>query len=193
MAKSKTSAGTYRYPTRRFTADEVQDMVRDGRIGEDEPIQLMAGELVRMAPQGPDHAWIKDFLHDELAVRYAGLGFVRNQVPLHADSSSLPEPDLAVVRGARRDFRLRHPEGAETILVVEVSVTSQAIDRRKASIYARAGVPEYWLLDVPARRVEVCTEPSPDGRYGLIALRRDGETLSLPELDSQLQVADLLP
>jgi Uma2 family endonuclease len=80
-------------------------------------------------------------------------------------SDSVPEPDVAVVHGPRGDFRRRHPTGRETALVVEVAESSVSLDRKKAAIYARAGVPEYWIVNLEDWQLERMTQPKPDGNF----------------------------
>ena len=138
---------------RRFTVDEVNRMVEEGILGEDEPVELLEGELVIVSPQDPRHAACLVTLTERLAEAYRGVAHVRPQVPLDARPHSLPEPDLAVVKGRPGDYSDRHPSGGDALLVIEIARTSRPIDRRKAGIYAGAGVPVYWLVDLAARQV----------------------------------------
>lgn len=178
--------------TRRFTADEVLRMVDAGILAEDEPVELIEGELVVVTPQGPPHASVTTALRDRLVAAY-GAGFVvREDKPLIAGESSLPEPDIAVVRGVHRDFGKRHPRGDEALLVIEVARTSLAMDRSKAATYARAGVPIYWLLDLDAGRLEVHTDPRPDGRYGRVRVLAGEDEVALPERELAWRVCELL-
>jgi Uma2 family endonuclease len=117
---------------------------------------------------------------------------IRSQCPLAGAVDSLPEPDLAVVRGKARDYVKTHPCGADVLLVVEVARTSQAIDRRKVQVYAKIGVPVYWLLDLGARRLEVRTEPDGDD-YRSTRLLAETESAALPGLDTSWLVASPLP
>ncbi len=179
---------------RRFTVDEVERMVEAGIIREDEPLELLEGELVVVSPQGPPHASVTSLLHDAVRDAYRGAFAVREAKPMVAGPRGLPEPDIAVFRGTQRDFLSRHPRGDEAVLVVEVAHTSHAEDHEKAAVYARAGVPVYWLLDLPNRRLEVYAAPLADeGRYALVRLLREDEEVELPALDVRWRVATLLP
>src|SRR5262249_2303886 len=102
-----------------------------------------------------------------------------------------PGAGLAIVRGAPRDYGERHPTGADTILVIEVARTSQAFDRRKASTYARSGVPVYWLIDLVARRLEVRSTPTSDGEYEQTVLLGEQHRVRLPALDLEWSVGSL--
>jgi Putative restriction endonuclease len=115
-------------------------MVEAGVIGPDEPLELLEGRLVLVSPQGPPHASLVGALAEKLRAAYGAGHAVREEKPLELPDS-LPGPDVAVVHGAQLDYAARHPNAGDALLVVEVAVTSQALDHEKARIYARAGVP----------------------------------------------------
>jgi Uma2 family endonuclease len=178
---------------RRFTVEEVRSMVETGILREDEPVELLEGELVMSPPQGPEHAGTMSWLTRRLGEAYPSEYAVRPQAPLVSGDDSLPEPDVAVLRGSYREFMKRHPRADEAVLLVEVAFTSLKLDREKARIYARAGAPVYWLLDIEGRRLEVHTEPSPSGRYDVVTLYSEDKDVALPGLDVRWRVRDLLP
>lgn len=168
-------------------------LVEAGITGADEPLELVAGELVLVTPQGPGHGGGVTRLVAVLgeASRQRGL-VLRPQLPLDCGVDSLPEPDLAIVRGSPEDFDRRHPRGDEAVLVVEVSVTSQPLDRWKAGLYARAGVSRYWLFDVPARVAWVHEGPRPDGVWTSTPAVGEDAELELPR-GGTVPVSRLLP
>jgi len=177
---------------RLFTPDEVLRMVEVGVLGEDEPVELVEGRLVVVSPQGPIHSSMVGALANRLAAAY-GPGFtVREDKPLQL-VDGLPEPDVAVVRGGQRDYLARHPVPADVLLVLEVAVTSQKLDRKKARSYARGGVATLWLLDVTARRLEVRSDPQPDGRYRTVQILSETDEVSPPGLAQRWSVRELLP
>jgi len=179
--------------TRRFTADEVMRMVEAGILAEDEPVELLDGELVLVTPEGPPHAATTSLLTSRFIHAY-GSGFVvREAKPMVADVDSLPEPDIAVFRGEYAEFFERHPRGDEAVLVIEAAKTSLVVDHAKAATYARAGVPVYWLLDLVANRLEVHTEPHTDGRYAVVRVLAGDDAVALPALGITWRVRDLLP
>jgi Uma2 family endonuclease len=176
-----------------FTGAEVMRMVETGILSKNDKVELLEGDLIEMPPQGPPHAGLVGELHERLREAY-GRGFaVRSQLPLDCDPHSLPEPDVAVVVGAHAQYRQRHPRGAEAVLAVEVARSSHVVDRFKATIYARAGVPVYWLIDEPARRVEVYSDPKPDGSYGLVTILKPGDTVTPPGTSALWTLDGLLP
>ena len=168
----------------RFTSEEYRRLVLAGAL-DDLPVELLDGMLVDMSPQGEEHARIVQRLMVALG---AQLRRLRVQMPLDVAEGWVPEPDLAVA-DPHRDPR-RHPTTA--LLAVEVAVTSQAVDERKAAVYAAAAIATYWLVDVPRRQVVVHEEPRPDGHARVTTLRA-GDALDA-RLDgvAPLDVAALL-
>jgi Uma2 family endonuclease len=121
-------------------------------------VELIEGEILQMAPIGPEHVTATHSLYDCLR-RVFGKGYVvRMQSPLSLGDSE-PQPDLAVVAGSPSDFQHAHPTHA--VLVIEVAQSSLPYDREvKSSLYARAGIPDYWVLDIENRRLEVYRDPA---------------------------------
>lgn len=176
--------------TRRFTAEEILRMVDAGILSEDEPVELIGGELIVVSPQGPRHRALSVRLHQQLE-RAFGPGFhVQDHSPIDGGPHDMPEPDVAVVRGEVDDFLDHHPTGDDLAVVVEISVTSQALDRAKAAVYARGGVPLYWQLDVPARRLIVYSEPR-DGEYRATRVFVEADDVVIGS--TALRVGALLP
>jgi len=129
-----------------------------GMLGED--VELLEGTLVTKMSKSPLHESLVWLLF-ELLERCLPPGMcVLKEAPLTFLSSE-PEPDVAVVRGSRRDFRGGHPTTAE--LVIEVAVSTLELDQRKAPIYAAAGVKEYWIVVPSQRCIEVYSQPLAEG------------------------------
>ena len=159
---------------RPLSRQEYDRLVELGAF-EDERVELLMGALVEMSPQGTPHSWAIDVLGERLVQRVVPRARVRVQLPFAASEVSEPEPDIAVV--PRRSYAQEHP--SEAFLIVEVTVSSSVKDRRvKAPIYARAGVPEYWVLDPIEHVLEVYTEPGPEG-YERVQKLRAGDQLAL--------------
>jgi Uma2 family endonuclease len=173
---------------RPLSRTEYERMVELGFFREDEHVELLEGVLVKMSPQGWLHAAVVQRLTKLLSRAIDDSLAVRTGLPFAATDCSEPEPDLAVVRD---DPALReHP--SEVLLIIEVSNTSLDIDRTaKLATYAKARVPEYWVVDVNAMTVEVYTDPS-RSRYARKQTLRDGDMLRptlLPGIE--IAVADL--
>jgi len=163
---------------RRFTVDEYHRMIEAGILGEDEHVQLLSGTVVAMTPQGRPHARVVQRL-TRLFVRAVGDDLeVLTQLPLTLLDESEPEPDLAVVRAEDAQSGEHHPRTA--VLVIEVAGDSLRLDRQsKAVLYARAGIPEYWIANLAEATVEVHREPDPAaGSYRAKTIVRSGETLA---------------
>jgi Uma2 family endonuclease len=139
---------------------EYDVLVEQGVFGENDRIQLLDGELVEMSPQHSPHARMIEALNERLMPALVGTARVLVQLPLAAGEYSEPEPDIAVV--PLDEPRDRHPQRA--LHVIEVADSSVRLDLgRKARIYAAAGVPVYWVIDLPGDVVHVHTDPTPDG------------------------------
>lgn len=158
---------------RALTADEVLRMVETGILSEDEPVELLCGVLTEVSPKSPGHATVMSRLIQWLgAGASAGRYTLRTEHPLMVpDATSLPEPDIAIVEPGHDVAS--HPRTA--LLVVEVAVRSLRTDTTiKPALYAAAGVPELWVVDVPARRLRIFTDPGPDGYATEQAVGGDG-------------------
>jgi Uma2 family endonuclease len=142
-------------PIHRLDTETYNRMVETGAL-EDEPVELLDGLLVEMSPQSDSHIMAIVLLTRHFRTAEAWLMV---QLPLEASARSKPEPDFALIRdGSPPNWR--RPGAA--LLVVEVAVTSHREDRgKKLEIYAQAGIPTYWLVDVPGCTVEVRTDPGP--------------------------------
>jgi Uma2 family endonuclease len=184
---------------RRFTRDEYERMIAAGIFGPEERVELLDGEILYVAPQKSPHATAVCLAQEALRIAFGGDFHVRGQLPVALDAYSEPEPDLTVVRGEPRDFRDHHPETA--VLVVEVADSSLAHDRkRKGSLYARAGVRDYWIVNLVGGCLEVFRDPvrSSAARYGweYAGARSFSPEESIAPLEapeSPVRVADLLP
>src|SRR5437773_4078099 len=134
-------------PETRYTSERYLALVDAGALGPDDKVELLEGEIVVMAPEGPRHEVAIDKAADALRVAVAGRAAVRAQHSVHAGTRSVPEPDIAVVPGRHDDYARARPRIA--LLVVEVSDSSLTRDRlRKAPVYAAAGIPEYWIVNL---------------------------------------------
>ncbi len=180
--------------TRRFTADEVWRMVDVGVIDGNERLELIDGELCLVTPSGWDHAQVVEELGARLGRLYGVDYIIRMQTTVGGSEYYLPEPDIAVrpAEGPWRHER-RHPRVEEMLLVVEVSATSQYLDRRKIPLYAEAGAPVYWIVDIPSRNVTVFQCPRPDGTWEQVNQVAESGELTVPGLGARVPVKELFP
>lgn len=175
----------------RWTREEYERMVAKGLFAPDTRVELLDGIVYDMTPQNSPHA---SAVHRGLRPLQSIFPdhYIRIHAPLALSDDSEPEPDLAVVPGQLEDYDQSHPTTA--LLVVEVADSSLGHDKeRKIPLYARCGIPEAWLLNVPAKTLEVHREPG-KGRYRIRQVLRLGDTVSpLARPEAQLSVADLFP
>ncbi len=129
-------------------------MVESGAL-EGANVELADGLLIELSPQSGPHARMIQVLQQLLGTR---LDLLRVQLPLEAIEGWVPEPDVALAEHTDPE---RHPSSA--LLVIEVAISSHQYDLSKAKIFAQAGIPTYWIVDVPGRQVFAHTEPGPDG------------------------------
>jgi Uma2 family endonuclease len=143
-----------------WTREEYYRMAEAGVFRPGERVELIGGRIVMMSPQNSPHFTGIRLAEDALRAIFAISYDVRVQGPLDVSPASQPEPDIAVVRGSVRDYATAHPTTA--LLVVEVAESSLPFDRgEKASLYASADVPEYWVVNLLDRRLEVYRNPCP--------------------------------
>jgi Uma2 family endonuclease len=152
-------------PRHRFTVQDYYRMAEVGLLAPDARVELIEGEVIDMAPQGTHHAEILRRLARLLFLAAADRATVQTQCPLRLDDFSEPEPDFALLERRKEGYLTSHPGAADTLLVVEVSHSSLRFDRiRKLPLYARHGIPEYWIVDVATPRLHVFHSPD-NGRY----------------------------
>ena len=184
---------------RKWTREEYDRMVEAGVLSPEDHVELIDGEILQVTPQGSRHATAISLCQRALAIALSDGYLVRSQLPLALDDISEPEPDIAVVPGFPRDYRDAHP--ASGLLIVEVADATLEFDReRKGSLYARAGIAEYWIVNLIDEQLEVYRGPKLMGRdpmtwgYQSYECFGTGQSVS-PLFDPRIQiaVAELLP
>jgi Uma2 family endonuclease len=179
---------------RRFSVDDYYRMAEGGVFGPEDRVELLDGRIYTMTPIGSEHAaCVRRLTH--LFVQRAGTqALVSTQNPIRLNEASEPEPDVALLSPREDDYASRHPYPEDVFLVVEVADSSVSFDRDvKRPLYARAGIPVLWILDLNAEQVEVYSEPG-DERYAEVHHYERGQTIparALPDLES-IAVDDLL-
>ena len=182
------------FERRLWTVAEYYRIAEAGILHPDERLELIDGEIYRKRPQSPAHAMVCDLVAEVLREAFGRGYLVRGQMPLQAGDLSEPEPDVAVARGVRRDYVHHHP--TEAPLVVEVSESSVVFDlTSKATVYARSGFAEYWVVVIPERSLVVHREPdTANGEYRSVERYGEHDLVSpLQAPSGQVRVADLLP
>ena len=185
--------------TRRWMRVEYERLVDQGIFRGDERLELLDGVLVVRETQGSRHSAAIVALFEVLA-RAFGPGYhARPQLPLALDETSEPEPDIVVVRGDAWDYVTAHPSAPA--LVVEIAETSLSVDREhKSSLYARAGVADYWIVNLREAVLEVYRQPAPGASapfgWGYQSVQRLARGRSIAPLAApgvEVAIANLLP
>lgn len=188
------------YPrTRRWTRVEYDRLIEKGMFQPGERLELLAGNLVVREPQGDPHTLAVELVNEALRTAFGPEWRVRVQLPIALDEESEPEPDVSVAPGRVRDSTEAKP--SRLALVLEIAESSLALDREhKGGLYARARVPEYWIVNLVDRVLEVYRDPRPDATASYGWAYRSVQSLSAEEHVSPLAaptarvpVADLLP
>lgn len=147
-------------PIWRLPVAKYHEMIAAGILTDDDPVELLEGWLVTKMGENPPHVLAADLLADKLKEVIPSGWHVKRQDPITTTDSE-PEPDVAIVRGNRRDYRDRHPGPGDLALVVEVADATLVRDRTtKKRAYARAGISIYWIVNLIDRVVEVYTDPT---------------------------------
>jgi Uma2 family endonuclease len=183
---------------KRWTRDEFYVLCEQGHF-HDQRVELIGGEIIVRPPQSPEHYLTIELIRALFASCFGPGYWIRTQGPLPVGRYSDPEPDISVIQGSPVDFATAHP--STSLLAVEVSCTTQTYDKyTKASLYASAGIQDYWMVDLPARTLTVFREPIADNtqpfKYRYHASQAFDETasvspLAIPEI--AIRVSQILP
>lgn len=146
---------------KRITVSDYHRMVEVGILAPDERIELIHGELIEMSPSGPLHNSIITRMHRFLQKKLGDRILIFAQSPISISTHSEPEPDLAIVQWQADFYAAKHPEPKDIHWLVEVSDTSLTKDEVvKAPLYASAGIPVLWMVNIPSHQLEVFVRPS---------------------------------
>lgn len=186
-------------PVRQFSVAEYHRMIDAGILTTDDAVELLEGWIVPKMTRKPPHDVSIELIRGAIGPQLPPGWSLRSQSAI-TTADSEPEPDLAVVRGEPRTYRLRHPGPADIGLLIEVGDATLGHDRReKGRVFARAGVPHYWIVNLVDGWIEVYSEPEPSAVLPAYRSRTDyqpGDRVPLI-LDGQtvatIAVADLLP
>ncbi|MGH9802864.1 MAG: Uma2 family endonuclease, partial [Blastocatellia bacterium] len=143
----------------KLSVEQYHEMINAEILTDEDPVELLEGILVTKMPKNPPHSLATQLIRDVLAKLFSSGWCVSAQEPITLADSE-PEPDVSVAQGERRQYANRHPIAEDTVLVVEVANSSLSRDRRlKKRIYAKAGIPAYWIVNLAERKIEAYSEP----------------------------------
>lgn len=168
-----------------FTVDEYHRMSEAGILSEDDRVELIEGEIIKMSPIGKYHAACVKRLNSVLNRRVGDYAIISVQDPIRLDDYSEPEPDIALLNPRDDFYAQEFPTAEDVLLIIEVADTSVEYDRSvKLPLYAKANIAETWLANIREDRIEVYSQPV-NGIYQNVRLIMRGETLS-PEAQPKL-------
>ena len=182
----------------RWTKQEYHYLAELG-LFEGRRTEFLEGEIIEMPTMNSPHATALELTYDVLREVFTKDFAVRNQSPLDFGETFEPVPDILVIKGTARDFKDSHPQTAD--LVVEISDTTLSYDRnRKASLYAKFGIQDYWILNLRKQTLEVYRQPIEDDNtfYGFgyaekLTFNEKDSISPLALSEAKIKVADLLP
>lgn len=167
-------------------------MAESGILTEDDRVELLNGEIVEMSPIGPSHTAHVKGINRVLSKLLDGLAIVGVQDPIVLDDLSEPIPDISILKWRDDDYLQAHPTPEDVLLVIEVADSSIGIDREaKRPAYAAAGIPEYWILNIPEKKIEVYKNPR-EGFYQEVKVVSVTGVLELGWFNLRIEVRELL-
>ena len=178
---------------RYFTIDEYHRMGEAGILREDDRVELIEGEILKMSPIGSRHAACVNRLNAKLTSLLLDRAVVSVQNPIVLGDFTEPQPDIAILRHRNDFYSSAHAGAAEVHFLIEVADTSIIYDRQgKLPIYALSEIPEVWIVDLSAEAVEVYTEPLRGAYQNSRAFRRGESVVPLRFPDLVIPVASIL-
>ncbi|ARV61078.1 hypothetical protein BZZ01_22850 [Nostocales cyanobacterium HT-58-2] len=145
---------------KRFTIEEYHRLIELGFLTEGDRIELIRGELIQMTAKGTPHTVCSSILCRQLDRLLGDLAVIRGQDPITLPNHSEPEPDVVIARGKDEDYLAHHPYPEDILLVIEISDTTLDYDQiTKLTLYAEAGIANYWIVNLPVRQLERYSQP----------------------------------
>lgn len=176
-----------------FNVEDYYRMAEAGLFSEDDRVELIEGEVIKMSPIGNRHAGCVNRLNSFFSRKVGHVAIISVQNPIRLNDFSEPEPDIALLKPRDDFYSESHPTAADVLLVIEVAETSVEYDRSvKMPLYAQAGIPEGWLVNLPKDIIEIYTQPK-DGKYQKVQRLKRGKSLASPTItDLSLSVDEIL-
>lgn len=177
-----------------WTVQDYRRMSELGILDPNERTELIAGQIVLMTAKGTPHVVALQLLADNLRASLSNAALVRTQDPIQLDNFSEPEPDLAIVSGTILDYVDHHPRPEDIHLVLEVADSTLKQDCEvKEKLYAQAGIPDYWVIDLKNRQVHIFRIPTPTGYSSHLILKESQAASPLAFPAIVIHLASILP
>jgi Uma2 family endonuclease len=180
-------------PRRPFTVDEYHLMAEAGILHEDDRLELLEGDIVPMSPVGIRHMACVNRLNDLFTHRLRRKAIVSVQNPVRLGDESEPQPDIALLKYQKDYYARQMPTAADVLLIIEVADSTMPFDRKvKHALYARALIPEYWIVNLIDNQIEVYRQPE-NGRYAQkLVVNYDGVVTAVAFPNTPFPVTDLI-
>lgn len=184
---------------RKFTIDEYHQLVDLGFFSENERIELIRGEIIEMAPKRTPHSVCNSLLWKQLYELIGKQAEIRVQEPIALSANSEPEPDVVIAKNKADNYLSAHPYVEDIILVIEISDSTLKYDREtKLTLYAEAGINNYWIVNLVDSRLEVYSSPFSDNKdrfdYRNKSIILSNEEITIPDfIESTLKLSKIFP
>jgi Uma2 family endonuclease len=177
-----------------WTVQDYHRMSELGILDPNERTELIDGQITLMVAKGTPHVITLQLLASELLGQLGTTALIRTQDPIHLNDSSEPEPDLVIVRGEILDYVDRHPQPNDIHLLVEVADSTLNYDCQvKDKTYAKAGISEYWVIDLKNRQFHIFRDPQPTGYASHLILAESQTVSPLAFPDVIIPIGSILP
>lgn len=178
---------------KKFRSDEIHQMVKIGILPEESGWELIHGEIIHRMMIGSRHASVVKRINRILIMLFGERFIIGVQDPIHIDEYNDPEPDISLLKSRDDFYEAGHPNPSDVLLVLEVSDSTLEYDRDvKKGLYAKAGISEFWLVNLIDNTIERYSEPA-DGRYFQMKIFKQSEMIQAASIDNlQIQVSDLI-
>jgi Uma2 family endonuclease len=191
---SSPSIAPVEAPLWRLTVTQYHQMIAAGILTSNDPVELLDGWLVQKMAKNPPHRVTTRLVREALESIIPDGWYVETQEPITLTESE-PEPDVAIIRGNTRNYLDHHPGASEVALVIEVADSTLERDRKlKQPIYARAGIPTYWIVNLISHQLEIYTKPTPEGYQSQVILSQGSTNVFLDnQMIGSIEVNLLFP
>lgn len=177
---------------RLLTVDDYYKMAEFGIIKPNERVELINGEIIKMNPVNSRHAGHVKKLNELLIILLSKFVTIGIQDPIRLHQLSEPEPDISILKKSSDNYISHHPNADDVIFLIEVFDSTLRYDRnKKATLYATANIPEYWILNLIDDQLEVFQNPI-DGIYTTKVILKRGEKVLIPTFDIEINVSDII-
>ena len=176
---------------RLFNVEEYCKMEQVGILAADDRTELINGEIIKMSPINRPHAYFVGLLAEVLVSDLRYKAYIGIQSTLYINEYSMPQPDIYVARFREDRYKNNHPSAEDTLLIIELADSSRRFDQKvKLKLYAKAGIPEYWIVNIPDEQLEIYRDPTGE-KYALKEVIKKGKEHSLKILDYDFNPAVL--